>query len=157
MIVISPDQVDCLRLVSLWTEVLRIATISVASVLGSEERKQDKEIWQDENAVIDLLLPAYSCWTNKLTSNRLLIRARHVFALTPSTPVSSNGHFGEAQFAVVITWSHCTTSAHDNHHMPIYSHLALPTTTLDFTVLRMAFWHERGAWREGKDSPQTDW
>jgi len=26
---ISPDQVDCLRLVSLWTEVLRNATISV--------------------------------------------------------------------------------------------------------------------------------
>lgn len=94
---ISPNQVDCLRLVSLWTEVFRNATFSVASVLRSEESNQDKEIRQDENAVIALLLPAYSCWINKLTSNRLLIRAtRHVVALTLSTPVSLNGHFGEA-------------------------------------------------------------
>lgn len=69
----------------------------------SEESKKDKEITQDENAVIALLLPACSCWTDKLTGNRLLIRARHVVALTPSAPVSSNGHFGEAQIAVVIT------------------------------------------------------
>ena len=100
---ISSDQVDCLRLVSLWTSVFRNATISVASVLRSEESNQDKEIRQDENAVIALLLPAYSCWTNKLISNRLLIRAKHVVALTLSTSVSSNGHFGEAQIAVFIT------------------------------------------------------
>lgn len=106
-----------------------LSTLQLFLSWMSEESKKDKEITQDENAVIALLLPACSCWTDKLTSNRLLIRARHVVALTPSTPVSSNGHFGEAQIAVVITWSHCTTSARDSHHMPIYSHLVLPTTT----------------------------
>lgn len=68
----------------------------------------------DENAVIALILPAYSCWNNELTSNGLLFRAKHVLALTLSTFVSSNGHFGEAQIAVVITRSPYTTSEHDS-------------------------------------------
>lgn len=75
---ISPDQVDYLRLVSLWTEVFRNAIISVVSVLCTEESRQDKERKQDENTVIALLLSTYSYWTNKLTSNRLLIRLRRV-------------------------------------------------------------------------------
>jgi len=58
---------------------------------------------QDENAVIALLLPAYSYWTKRLTRNRLLTRTRLVVTLTSSTPVSSSGHFGEPHIAAAIT------------------------------------------------------
>lgn len=94
---VSPEQADCLEFISLWTEV------SEMSQLPLPLQEAIRTMRQDENAVVALLIPADCCWTNKLTSKRLLTRARHVVALTLSSPLSSNGHWGEAQIAVVVT------------------------------------------------------
>lgn len=62
---ISPDQPGCLELISLWTgqKFWKCHNFYCLCL-----QKAIRTARQDENVVVALLVPAYSCWTNKLTS-----------------------------------------------------------------------------------------